>query len=101
MNKKYMVKRNALGQAVVCSEKTRARGKVKSIVLAVTAASTMLTAVSAHAVVNEGYAIGDQSIAVGKESFATGKNSVAIGDKSVATGNNLTADEIAAKLAEN
>ncbi|MCI5762855.1 MAG: YadA-like family protein, partial [Actinobacillus porcinus] len=96
-----MVKRNALGQAVVCSEKTRARGKVKSIVLAVTAASTMLTAVSAHAVVNEGYAIGDQSIAVGKESFATGKNSVAIGDKSVATGNNLTADEIAAKLAEN
>lgn len=31
MNKVYVVKRNAHGQSVVCSEKTKARGKVKSM----------------------------------------------------------------------
>ncbi|MDY3124530.1 MAG: hypothetical protein SOW21_09220, partial [[Actinobacillus] rossii] len=45
MNKIFKVKQNAFGQSVVCSEKTKARGKVKSIVLAVATASAMMASV--------------------------------------------------------
>lgn len=44
-----MTKRGHDGKTVVCSEKTRARGKVKSLVLAVASVSAVLAAPSALA----------------------------------------------------
>lgn len=49
MNKIYMTKRGHDGKTVVCSEKTRARGKVKSLVLAIASATAVLAAPSALA----------------------------------------------------
>ncbi len=49
MNKIYMVKRNALGQSVVCSEKTKSRGKVKALVLALTVVGSVMSTAEAVA----------------------------------------------------
>ncbi|VTU06691.1 YadA domain-containing protein [Actinobacillus indolicus] len=105
MNKVYMVKRNALGQSVVCSEKTKARGKVKSIALAVAAASAMLASVDAVAatatgtgttgtvgnVVLDGDTAGNLAITSTGTATATGGNSIAIGHNVTAEGAHTTA----------
>lgn len=89
-----MVKRNALGQSVVCSEKTKARGKVKSIALAVATASAMLASVDAVAAttLGENQTIADTtSVAIGNNVIATGADTVAVGDYTKATGEQSTA----------
>lgn len=89
-----MVKRNALGQSVVCSEKTKARGKVKSIALAVAAASAMLSSVDvvAATTLGENQTITDTtSVAIGNNVIATGADTVAVGDYTKATGDESTA----------
>lgn len=94
-----MVKRNALGQSVVCSEKTKARGKVKSIALAVATASAMLASVDAVAgvyasgdgttstiegVTLVGDASGSLAIVSKGEASASGNGAIAIGSGSQA-----------------
>ncbi len=89
-----MVKRNAHGQSVVCSEKTKARGKVKSIALAVAAASAMLSSVDvvAATTLGENQTITDTtSVAIGNNVIATGADTVAVGDYTKATGDESTA----------
>lgn len=96
MNKIYMVKRNAHGQSVVCSEKTKARGKVKSIVLAVVTASAMMASVDVLAATATGtgtaVVAGDATSAVAitsqGTSTATGENSIAIGEATESLGAN-------------
>lgn len=89
-----MVKRNAHGQSVVCSEKTKARGKVKSIALAVAAASAMLASVDVVAATTLGknQTITDTtSVAIGNNVIATGADTVAVGDYTKVTGDESTA----------
>ncbi|QLD33892.1 YadA-like family protein [Mannheimia varigena] len=96
MNKIYMVKRNAYGQPVVCSEKTKARGKVKSIVLAVATASAMMasvdvlaaTATGTGTAVVDGDTTGAIAITSQGAATATGENSIAIGEATSSLGTN-------------
>lgn len=100
-----MTKRGANGETVVCSEKTRARGKVKSLVMAVAAVG--LAGVStAHAQVLAtdanisivGTATGDQAISVGSDSWATSLNGVANGKNAIATGTDISRAEFEALM---
>lgn len=94
MNKIYMTKRGHDGKTVVCSEKTRARGKVKSLVLAMTAASAMLASVDvvAATTLGENQTITDTtSVAIGNNVIATGADTVAVGDYTKVTGDESTA----------
>lgn len=94
MNKLYMVKRNALGQSVVCSEKTRSCGKMKTLVATV-ATVTALIGSAAHAgtVGILGYPTGANAVAVGQDSWATSVSGAAVGHDSIATGIDITRAE--------
>lgn len=87
-----MVKRNAHGQSVVCSELTRSHGKIKSITLAVIAACSVMADASAVTTQGENQTLSPTtSVAIGDGIIATGDSSVAIGDYVKATGNESTA----------
>ncbi|MGV3059990.1 YadA-like family protein [[Pasteurella] aerogenes] len=65
MNKIYMTKRRHDGKIAVCSELTRSRGKVKSIVTAVAAAVSMaVTSGSAYAAMVVGGAAGNAKVEI-------------------------------------
>ena len=65
MNKIYMTKRRHDGEIAVCSELTRSRGKVKSIVTAVAAAVSMaVTSGSAYAAMVVGGAAGNAKVEI-------------------------------------
>lgn len=96
MNQKYIVKLNAHGQSVVCSELTRSHGKVKSIALAVATALAMMasvdtlaaTATGTGTAVMDGDATGTIAITSQGTATATGENSIAIGDATESLGAN-------------
>ncbi|ANB91029.1 hypothetical protein MOVS_02420 [Moraxella ovis] len=103
MNKIFMTKRGANGKTVVCSEKTRSRGKMKTLVLSVSAALPMMAVTAeANTVINDknisivGIATGDKAISVGHDSWATAEGGTASGHGSIVTGVDISREDFAA-----
>ncbi len=97
MNKIFKVKQNAFGQSVVCSEKTKARGKMKSITLAIVTASSMMGAGEAMAVTAVGTGGGTVAIVgdtAGNIAIAGKGEASANRTNSIAIGNNVTMPSI-------
>ena len=105
MNKIFMTKRRHDGEIAVCSELTRARGKMKSFVAAVATAAALATPVAEAASVatvdaqnqvvsnGEGVKIETKSdtVAIGSATVGTGSNGVVAIGSSSATGTNAVA----------
>ena len=99
MNKIYMTKRRHDGKIAVCSELTRSRGKVKSIVTAVAAAVSMaVTSGSAYAAMVVGGTAGAGTVTIGAPTnsggnpgtLSTGSTKVTGSGKGMAIGENAT-----------